>query len=140
MATYDNRHWLLAHVRNSFISTDDTGMCEIVMMGEDLPKLLRQAARDPHAQPKPCSPDSNANNTADSTDASLVVDSDADSDFEKEYVTEFDCYPDMDYSDDEEMDPLAESYDLQYDMDFGIHRYDFATLIFAIRLLIWFLL
>lgn len=111
-------------------------MCEIVMLGEDLPKLLRQTARDPNCQPKPCSPDpgsadaANANDTAE-TDASLLVDSDADSDFEKEYVTEFDCYPDMDYSDDEDMDPLAESYDLQYDMDFGIHRYVF----FVVRII-----
>lgn len=25
MATYNNKHWLLSHIRNSFISTDDTG-------------------------------------------------------------------------------------------------------------------
>lgn len=36
MATYNNRHWLLSHIRNSFISTDDTGMSENVMY-EDLP-------------------------------------------------------------------------------------------------------
>lgn len=37
MATYNNQHWLLSHIRNSFISTDDTGMCEAVMLSEDLP-------------------------------------------------------------------------------------------------------
>lgn len=37
MATYNNKHWLLSHIRNSFISTDDTGMCEAVMLSEDLP-------------------------------------------------------------------------------------------------------
>lgn len=26
MATYNNKHWLLSHIRNSFISTDDTGI------------------------------------------------------------------------------------------------------------------
>lgn len=25
MALYDNKYWLLSHIRNSFISTDDTG-------------------------------------------------------------------------------------------------------------------
>ncbi|CAG9837722.1 unnamed protein product [Diabrotica balteata] len=34
MALYDNKYWLLSHIRNSFISTDDTGMCELVMCGE----------------------------------------------------------------------------------------------------------
>ncbi|XP_050511268.1 stress-activated map kinase-interacting protein 1 isoform X1 [Diabrotica virgifera virgifera] len=34
MALYDNKYWLLSHIRNSFISTDDTGMCELVMSGE----------------------------------------------------------------------------------------------------------
>ncbi|KAK0180037.1 hypothetical protein PV327_005720 [Microctonus hyperodae] len=41
MALYDNKHWLLSHIRDSFISTDDTGMCEIVMSGEDIPKQLK---------------------------------------------------------------------------------------------------
>ncbi|CAG9773111.1 unnamed protein product [Ceutorhynchus assimilis] len=34
MALYDNKYWLLSHIRNSFISTDDTGMCELVMKPE----------------------------------------------------------------------------------------------------------
>lgn len=51
MALYDNKYWLLSHIRNSFMSTDDTGdilkiilmdliscflegMCEVVMVGE----------------------------------------------------------------------------------------------------------
>lgn len=28
MALYDNKHWLLSHIRDSFISTDDTGECQ----------------------------------------------------------------------------------------------------------------
>ncbi|KAF4529322.1 hypothetical protein B566_EDAN011416 [Ephemera danica] len=36
MALYDNQHWLLSHVRHSFISSDDTGFSEMVMLGEDL--------------------------------------------------------------------------------------------------------
>lgn len=42
MATYNNHHWLLSHIRNSFISTDETGMCETIMMNEDLPKQFLQ--------------------------------------------------------------------------------------------------
>lgn len=47
MATYDNKHWLLSHIRNSFISTDDTGMCEAVMLSDDLPSTF--AARTKYA-------------------------------------------------------------------------------------------
>lgn len=42
MATYNNQHWLLSHIRNSFISTDETGMCETIMLNEDLPKHFLQ--------------------------------------------------------------------------------------------------
>lgn len=42
MATYNNKHWLLSHIRNSFISTDDTGMCETVMMSQDLPSAIQE--------------------------------------------------------------------------------------------------
>ncbi|XP_050303512.1 stress-activated map kinase-interacting protein 1 [Anthonomus grandis grandis] len=34
MALYDNKYWLMSHIRNSFIATDATGMCEVVMVGE----------------------------------------------------------------------------------------------------------
>lgn len=36
MALYDNQHWLLSHIRHSYISSDDTGFSEMVMLGEDL--------------------------------------------------------------------------------------------------------
>lgn len=42
MATYNNQHWLLSHIRNAFISTDESGMCESIMMNEDLPKHFLQ--------------------------------------------------------------------------------------------------
>lgn len=67
MATYNNKHWLLSHIRNSFISTDDTGkrfhpqrrslflrigsitemlsfvgISELVMNSDDLAKSLAQ--------------------------------------------------------------------------------------------------
>lgn len=44
MATYNNRHWLLSHIRNSFISTDDTGMSENVM-SEDMPSQFVARSR-----------------------------------------------------------------------------------------------
>ncbi|XP_077300672.1 SAPK-interacting protein 1 [Arctopsyche grandis] len=123
MATYDNRHWLLAHVRNSFISTDDTGMCEIVMQGEDLPKLLRASARIPVSPLTPLTPlTPNTPNTHNTHSAAPPTDSDSDSDFVKERCTEFDCYPDMDQSDEEDMGLLADSYDLQDDVNYVIHR------------------
>lgn len=79
MALYDNQHWLLSHIRDSFLSTDDTGMCEMVMLGEDIPKQLK---------------------------ASGMLQS----------------YPGMEESDDDEdLDALAESYDIQMDMEFS-HR------------------
>ncbi|EEZ99088.1 Target of rapamycin complex 2 subunit MAPKAP1-like Protein [Tribolium castaneum] len=44
MALYDNKYWLLSHIRNSFISTDDTGMCELIMTGEEgVRKHLKQS-------------------------------------------------------------------------------------------------
>ncbi|KAG7197866.1 hypothetical protein KM043_001677 [Ampulex compressa] len=78
MALYDNQHWLLSHIRDSFLSTDDTGTCEMVMLGEDIPKQLK--AREV-----------------------------------------LQCYPGTDESDDEDLDALAESYDIQMDMEFS-HR------------------
>ncbi|KAH0952635.1 hypothetical protein HN011_005806 [Eciton burchellii] len=79
MAFYDNQHWLLSHIRDSFLSTDDTGMCEMVMLGEDIPKQLKE---------------------------NRILQ----------------CYPGMEESDDDEdLDALAESYDIQMDMEFS-HR------------------
>ncbi len=53
MATYNNKHWLLSHIRNSFISTDDTGMCETVMLSEDLPRLLAMKSKMHSPVPRP---------------------------------------------------------------------------------------
>lgn len=52
MALYDNRHWLLSHIRNSFISSDDTGMCEAVIIDE-IPKdsnIFSEYDKFPHAE------------------------------------------------------------------------------------------
>lgn len=47
MACFNNSHWLLSHIRNSFISTDDTGISEIVMNSDDLPKHLLISSKSP---------------------------------------------------------------------------------------------
>ncbi|XP_017880673.1 stress-activated map kinase-interacting protein 1 isoform X1 [Ceratina calcarata] len=78
MAFYDNEHWLLSHIRDSFLSTDNTGQCEMVMLVEDIPKQLK------------------SNGT-------------------------LQCYPGIEESDDEDLDALAESYDIQMDMEYS-HR------------------
>ncbi|CAL7947967.1 unnamed protein product [Xylocopa violacea] len=78
MAFYDNEHWLLSHIRDSFLSTDNTGQCEMVMLGEDIPKQLK------------------SNGT-------------------------LQCYPGIEESDDEDLDALAESYDIQMDIGYS-HR------------------
>ncbi|XP_011143027.1 target of rapamycin complex 2 subunit MAPKAP1 isoform X1 [Harpegnathos saltator] len=85
MALYDNQHWLLSHIRDSFLATDDTGvhrinlgMCEMVMLGEDIPKQMKENGM-------------------------------------------LQCYPGREESDDEDLDVLAESYDIQMDMEFT-HR------------------
>ncbi|RWS26034.1 target of rapamycin complex 2 subunit MAPKAP1-like protein [Leptotrombidium deliense] len=37
MAFFDDRRFLLSHIRHSFITCDDTGMCEMVMLNETMP-------------------------------------------------------------------------------------------------------
>lgn len=34
MALFDDRRFLLSHVRHSFVTCDDTGMCELAMLNE----------------------------------------------------------------------------------------------------------
>ncbi|XP_055595831.1 stress-activated map kinase-interacting protein 1 [Uranotaenia lowii] len=103
MATYNNAHWLLSHIRNSFISTDDTGMSETVMILEDLPhqyaQLHKQALRNR----------SGSNSEQDSHEGAR--------NFEHFY-----CYPGLDDSDEEDMDSLSQSYEIQMDQDIGFHR------------------
>lgn len=40
MAFCDDRKFLLSHIRHSFITCDDTGMCEVVMLNETMPTHL----------------------------------------------------------------------------------------------------
>lgn len=96
MATYNNKHWLLSHIRNSFISTDDTGMCEAIMLSEDLPNQYALLQR------------TFVNNSQKELIRTISASAD-----------DYCCYPGLDQSDDEDaMDPLNQSYDIQ--MDQGI--------------------
>lgn len=38
MAFYDDKKFILSHIRHSFITCDDTGMCEMVMLNESMQK------------------------------------------------------------------------------------------------------
>ncbi|XP_033151613.1 stress-activated map kinase-interacting protein 1 [Drosophila mauritiana] len=120
MATYSNQHWLLSHIRNSFISTDDTGMCETVMLSDDMPKhYLRKFGnsgaggdhyhwRRAHKTPPTgggTTPDRNTRHP----DAPLQE-------------VDFICYPGLDLSDDEE-DMSTHSFDIQMYPEVGAHRF-----------------
>lgn len=37
MALFDDKRFLLSHIRHSFITGDDTGVCEMVMLHEMMP-------------------------------------------------------------------------------------------------------
>jgi len=45
MAFYDNKYWILSHIRNSFLYSDDTGMCEMVLQNTDIPRAIRDKGR-----------------------------------------------------------------------------------------------
>lgn len=96
MATYNNKHWLLSNIRNSFISTDDTGMCEALMLSDDLPSKYALLCKN---QVEDCSMSGGSNSLAD-----------------------FYFYPGLEQSDDDDLDPIAQSYDIQMDQNIGFHR------------------
>lgn len=107
MATYNNKHWLLSHIRNSFISTDDTGMCEAVMLSDDLPSKCIENYK------KKREPSASTSTT--STAVSKRLSNRPSEDFE--------WYPGLDQSDDEDLDPLSQSYDIQMDQDYGFGKH-----------------
>nr|CAG4647936.1 EOG090X072S [Moina brachiata] len=45
MAFYDNKYWVLSHIRNSFLYSDDTGMCEMILQNGDIPKAVREEGK-----------------------------------------------------------------------------------------------
>uniref|UniRef100_A0A182QCK7 Stress-activated map kinase-interacting protein 1 n=1 Tax=Anopheles farauti TaxID=69004 RepID=A0A182QCK7_9DIPT len=114
MATYSNAHWLLSHIRNSFISTDDTGVSETVMVMEDIPLQLAKRFRETQARnasvPDPAAkPDD---------DPCRSVDERFGVDYEFFY-----SYPGLDDTDEEDADALSQSYEIQMDQESGgFHR------------------
>jgi len=50
MAFHDNRLWLLSHIHNSFISSDDTGICEMVLAPDTFKEELTRVAKDQNLQ------------------------------------------------------------------------------------------
>lgn len=102
MATYNNKHWLLSNIRNSFISTDDTGMCETLMLSEDMPSQYAILCK---------------NHSPLAADASAVILSHSSKSLES-YL----FYPGLEQSDEDDLDPTAQSYDIQMDQDIGFHQ------------------
>lgn len=91
MATYNNKHWLLSHIKNSFISTDDTGICEAVMLSDDLPSsYLQYQQRIGNGEDE--------ESPVKFTKAGLPV--------------EFLCYPGLDENEEDEMDMMTQSYEV----------------------------
>ncbi|KAL4703156.1 hypothetical protein ACJJTC_016757 [Scirpophaga incertulas] len=113
MATYDNKIWLLKNIRDAFIATDDTGLCDIVMAGEDFSKLFQNKAvedRKKIREGKLLQP-----STSKGKEGMCDISED---DNDREIITQFDPYPDMEDSEDEDL--MCGSY-IRYE-EFGGHR------------------
>ncbi|XP_062130401.1 stress-activated map kinase-interacting protein 1 [Drosophila sulfurigaster albostrigata] len=141
MATYSNQHWLLSHIRNSFISTDDTGICETVMLSDDMPKHYlrrfqtatttmdahrRSGHRPPQATQQqrnsvPKTPDTATQSSQRSAPLQhMVPPRIADPPLQE---VDFYCYPGLDLSDDEDLDMSTHSFDIQMYPEVGAHRF-----------------
>lgn len=117
MATYSNPHWLLSHIRNSFISTDDTGMCEAVMTSDDLPKhYLRRYQGNGVTRNQQQQRRSNGTCQRQQSSANRNYDPVL-------QEVDFICYPGLDQSDDEDVDLTAQSFDIQMYPEVGAHRF-----------------
>ncbi|XP_037952212.1 stress-activated map kinase-interacting protein 1 [Teleopsis dalmanni] len=118
MATYCNQHWLLSHIRNSFISTDDTGMCETVMVSDDLPKhyLSKFQTGNQQLGYQNQHRKSSGNTSANKAQMQRSLDL-------PPQEADFVCYPGLDLSDDEDMDLSSQSYDIQMYPEVGAHRF-----------------
>lgn len=114
MATYSNPHWLLSHIRNSFISTDDTGICETVMASDDLPKHYLKKYQGNgitrNLQQQQQRKSTGQTHTLRNYDPPLQE-------------VDFICYPGLDQSDDEDLDLTAQSFDIQMYPEVGAHRF-----------------
>ncbi|XP_030384220.1 stress-activated map kinase-interacting protein 1 [Scaptodrosophila lebanonensis] len=138
MATYSNQHWLLSHIRNSFVSTDDTGMCETVMLSDDMPKHFlrkfqtattttdsyRRKALAPQRKSLPNRPTTSKNtDTATPTPLALLQSMGTGHSDPPLQEADFVCYPGLDLSDDEDLDTSTHSFDIQMYSEVGAHRF-----------------
>lgn len=118
MATYCNQHWLLSHIRNSFISTDDTGMCETVMLSDDMPKqfLGKYQTSSVANNIVNQSRQQNRKSIGNKQQLQRILDP-----VLKE--VDFVCYPGLDQSDDEDMNLTTQSYEIKMYPEIGAHRF-----------------
>lgn len=98
------QHWLLSHIKNSFISTDDTGICEAVMLSDDLPaaylkNLTLLTYDDFESSPEKKLPAATTNE-----------------------VAEFNCYPGLDDPEEDDIDLAQASYEIQVLGESGFQR------------------
>lgn len=120
MATYNNKHWLLSHIRNSYIATDDTGMCEAVMLSDDLPNRYidmcktRRTIQSTTQSMSKSHPNHhhhhNHNHLHHSQHRS----------HQHIYNDNFEWYPGLDHSDEEDLESMSQSYDILMDQDHGL--------------------
>lgn len=110
MATYNNKHWLLSHIRNSYIATDDTGMCESIMLSDDLPNRYIEVCKSRREPVQQVAHTSSKSHHHHHPHIRSAIDEN------------YEWYPGLDHSDDED-DPLSQSYDIQMDQDHGIRKH-----------------
>uniref|UniRef100_A0A182K939 Uncharacterized protein n=1 Tax=Anopheles christyi TaxID=43041 RepID=A0A182K939_9DIPT len=125
MATYNNAHWLLSHIRNSFISTDDTGVSETVMVMEDIPLQLAKRFRDSQARVTDTTKQSQLETTTEDEDSDGSCADQAHPQTECRFGEDYECfysYPGLDDTDEEDADTLSQSYEIQMDQESGFHR------------------
>ena len=48
MAMFDDLDFLVGHIRNSYITSDDTGMCELILDGEEMEKTGKRPQSGNH--------------------------------------------------------------------------------------------
>lgn len=158
MATYNNKHWLLSHIRNSYIATDDTGMCEAVMLSDDLPNRFMDMCKTRRTTQPTATNKSSTSNTASTHNATASTATGSTAiaaaapvaastptaskshpnyhqhthlpqhnsslqshrGYRHNHDDNFEWYPGLDQSDDEDLDPMSQSYDILMDHDHGL--------------------
>lgn len=123
MAMLDNPDWLLEHIRHSFITSDDTGMCEMVLQDNDMMTLdqhrlrikeLKQVKRAERAKKnqKKGLPESFGRSTPVGSPKRSPSDASSSSS----------STPAIDAESSEDISPLAPSPDILSGWDFGVRR------------------